>query len=78
MVSEPTLAVSRTFGHTARELGQVAHGSIRAWHLGRGARNMDVAKRVDPGHLSRKGKPVWHSMRTSKRKSVQPDFSPKP
>ena len=44
--------LSRFHGHMARELGQVAHGSTRAWHLGRGAGNMDVAKRVDPGHLS--------------------------
>jgi hypothetical protein len=37
-----------------QELEQVAHGSIRAWHLGWGAGNTDVAKRVDPRHLSRR------------------------
>jgi hypothetical protein len=42
----------RFHGRMARELGHVAHGSARAWHLSRGAGNMDVAKRVDPGHLS--------------------------
>jgi hypothetical protein len=42
----------------AWELGQVAHGSARAWHLGRGARNTNVPKRVDPEHLSRMGKLV--------------------
>jgi hypothetical protein len=48
--------LSRFHGRMARELGQVAHGSARAWHLGRGARNTDVAKRVNPKHLSCLGK----------------------
>jgi hypothetical protein len=48
----------RFHGRMARELGQVAHGSVRAWHLDRGAGNTDVAKRVDPGHLSRMGRLV--------------------
>jgi hypothetical protein len=42
----------------AQEVGQVAHGSIRAWHLGRGARNTDMANRVDPRHLSHMGRLV--------------------
>jgi hypothetical protein len=45
-------------GCMAQELGQVAHGSARAWHLGRGAGNTDVAKRVNHGHLSRMDKLV--------------------
>ena len=50
--------LSRFHGRMARELGQAAHGSARACHLGRGAGNMNVAKRVDYEHLSRMGKPV--------------------
>jgi hypothetical protein len=42
----------------ARELGQVTHGFVRTWHLDRGAGNTDVAKRGDPGHLSRIGRLV--------------------
>jgi hypothetical protein len=41
-----------------RELGQIAHDFARAWHLGLGAENTNVAKRVDPKHLSRMGKLV--------------------
>ena len=65
MVSEPTLAVSRTFEHMAQELEQVGLASTRAWHLGRGAGNMDVAKRVNPGHLSYLGRLVRPSTRMS-------------
>ena len=46
------------YGRMARELGQAAHGSARAWHLGREAGNMNVAKRVDPEYLSHMGKLV--------------------
>jgi hypothetical protein len=56
MVFEPTLAVSRFVW--SRILDRLCMALERAWRLEPGTGNTNVAKRVDPEHLSCMGKLV--------------------